>query len=152
MVRKDLIQDFKDGKVNCIIHGCNCFCKMGAGIARAIKEEFPKAYEADMATLTNSEDNFYKLGKYSYCKVDQGYIFNAYTQFRYGTDRPHVEYTAISDSLRRIAGFIHETPELHNVKIGMPKIGCGLAGGDWSIVEGLVEDALGHLDTTVYYL
>jgi len=46
----DLIQLAKNGQFDLIAHGCNCFCTMGAGIAKAVKEVFPAAFEADEAT------------------------------------------------------------------------------------------------------
>lgn len=48
--RGDLIKLAKKGKFDIIVHGCNCFCEMGAGIARQIKKTFPEAYRADMET------------------------------------------------------------------------------------------------------
>ena len=38
-------------------------------------------------------------------------------------------------------------------KIAIPKIGCGLAGGDWNIVEQLINDTVGDdLEIWVYEL
>ena len=46
----DLLQYAQEGVFDVIIHGCNCFCTMGAGIAKAIKARFPEAYQADCQT------------------------------------------------------------------------------------------------------
>lgn len=43
IVHGDLIQLALAGQFDVIIHGCNCFCTMGAGIAKAIRQEFPEA-------------------------------------------------------------------------------------------------------------
>ena len=55
---------------------------MGAGIAKSIKQLFPAAYEADLATEKGSRD---KLGTFSSATVDcdgrELTIVNAYTQF-----------------------------------------------------------------------
>ncbi|RYF46165.1 MAG: phosphatase, partial [Cytophagaceae bacterium] len=40
----DLVQKAKVGEFDVIVHGCNCFCQMGAGIAKTIKQVFPAAY------------------------------------------------------------------------------------------------------------
>jgi hypothetical protein len=34
----------------------------------------------------------------------------------------------------------------------MPRIGCGLAGGDWNKIEAIINETLGEkgLDVTVY--
>jgi len=39
---KDIFSDSN----HIIVHGCNCFCTMGAGIAKTIKELYPSAYLA----------------------------------------------------------------------------------------------------------
>lgn len=43
----DLIEMAEHGDFDVIVHGCNCFCTMGAGIALQIKHHFPEAYYAD---------------------------------------------------------------------------------------------------------
>jgi len=49
-IKGDLIALALSGKFDVIVHGSNCFCTMGAGIAKTIKETFPAAYRADLAT------------------------------------------------------------------------------------------------------
>ncbi len=61
-IEGDLIRLANLGHFDVIIHGCNCFCTMGAGIAKAIREQYPAAYEADLAT---EKGNRGKLGSYS---------------------------------------------------------------------------------------
>lgn len=46
-LRGDLLAYALNGKINVIVHGCNCFCNMGAGIAKQIKNTFPEAFDAD---------------------------------------------------------------------------------------------------------
>jgi O-acetyl-ADP-ribose deacetylase (regulator of RNase III) len=49
-VKEDI---FQVGKldIHAIIHQANCHCTMGSGIAKFIRERFPKAYEADCKTV-----------------------------------------------------------------------------------------------------
>ena len=42
-IRGDLLQFALDGEFEAIVHGCNCQCVMGKGIALAIKQRFPEA-------------------------------------------------------------------------------------------------------------
>jgi len=83
-VQGDLIQLALDKKFDVIIHGCNCFCTMGAGIARSIKTEFPEAYKADCLT---TRGDHHKLGTISTITVIRDEheitIVNAYAQFHY---------------------------------------------------------------------
>ena len=37
-------------------------------------------------------------------------------------------------------------------RVAMPRIGCGLAGGDWRTVRAIVERAMADLDVAVYVL
>ena len=43
IVKGDLLQMGKDGTFDIILHGCNCFNTMGAGIAAQIATKFPDA-------------------------------------------------------------------------------------------------------------
>jgi len=46
----DLLDLASNGELDVIIHGCNCFNTMGAGIAKLIKSRWPEAYQADLST------------------------------------------------------------------------------------------------------
>ena len=41
VIEGDLIQLALTGEFDVIIHGCNCFCAMVAGIAQSIRSVFP---------------------------------------------------------------------------------------------------------------
>ncbi len=36
-----------------------------------------------------------------------------------------------------------------DLRIGIPKIGCGLAGGDWKVVEQIIKEHLSEHDLTI---
>jgi len=61
VLKGDLIQIALAGRFDVIIHGCNCFCTMGAGIAKLIRDNFPEAYQADLETVVGNKE---KLGTY----------------------------------------------------------------------------------------
>lgn len=50
-VKGNLIEALKSGSVQAIAHQANCFNTMGSGVALAIKNAFPEAYEADCKTV-----------------------------------------------------------------------------------------------------
>ena len=54
----DLLQLALAGHFDVIVHGCNCQCTMGAGIAKAIKLRFPLAFAADQATTAGDRGKF----------------------------------------------------------------------------------------------
>ncbi len=147
-IKGDLIQLALSKKFDLIIHGCNCFCSMGAGIARQIRETFPDAYQADIATTPGDKN---KLGKYSQADIQINgkslTIINGYTQYHYSGPNVLVDYeaTMILFSLIKI-NFSGKT-------IGYPKIGAGLAKGDWEKISTIIDHQLeGENHTMVEYL
>lgn len=46
VIKGDLVELALEGKFDVIIHGCNCFNTMNAGIAKQIKRIFSEANEA----------------------------------------------------------------------------------------------------------
>ncbi len=126
-----LISNFKDKSYDAIVHGCNCFHTMGAGIAKIIKNNFPLSYEADLETRKGDKN---KLGTYSIAHTDYGLIINAYTQFNYTTKKVNCDYDAIEKVFKNI------NIDFKNKIIGIPKIGAGLAGGNWNKILKIIED------------
>lgn len=126
------------------IHGCNCFCVMGAGIAPL----FAKAFGADKFPLEDKkfEGSINKLGMIDskLINVTKGavHIVNAYTQ--YGTGGAHpLDLQALQLCLRKV------NMRFKGQRIGLPKIGCGLGGGDWSKVKKLIQTELTDCKVTV---
>ncbi|MFA6572188.1 MAG: macro domain-containing protein [Bacteroidota bacterium] len=139
----DLIFLALSGQFNVIAHGCNCFVTMGAGIAAQIKDVFPEAYAADQ--LTNKGD-LRKLGTLSMgeSKTSSGnklLIVNLYTQYMWGKttelETQDDRYAAIRQSLKLLNKIV--TPDDN---IGLPKIGAGLAGGNWGVISKIIYEEL----------
>lgn len=144
----NLIAAAENGDIDVLVHGCNCFCVMGAGIARAIKEQYPNAYYIDQQTARGDVN---KLGTingvfYTTSLGNTLAIVNAYTQFSFGHDQVHADYTAIRNCMMEIK------KKFSGRRIGLPMIGCGLAGGDWNIVSVIIDEELGDEDVTIMYL
>src|ERR1700742_724361 len=96
ILKGDLLKLASEGCFDVIVHGANCQCVMGAGIAKAIREVFPKAYQADLETPKGSPA---KLGTISFAEVHRGdrplWVVNAYTQFHYRGTGVRVDYDAV---------------------------------------------------------
>lgn len=130
----------KDEDAVVIVHCCNCFHTMGAGLALKIKNKYPGAYKADCDTPYG--DNR-KMGNFSYFFAKDGKIIvNLYAQYRYGSDKPHFCSQSFIKGLQKLKGFlkmIFKHPNKYPV-IGVPKfIGCGLAGGNWEEVREILN-------------
>ncbi|MCK5163195.1 MAG: macro domain-containing protein, partial [Desulfobacula sp.] len=134
ILKGDLIQFAMTGRFDVIIHGCNCFCTMGAGIAKLIRDNFPEAYQADLKTGMGDQG---KLGKYSQARIQRnGSIFiivNGYTQYDFSGHGVLVDYGAVRKLFARIKN------DFTNQRIGYPKIGAGLAKGDWEMISGIIN-------------
>lgn len=142
-VKGNLIDLAEQGEFDLIVHGCNCFHAMGGGIAREISHRYPEAEAADDATEMGSRE---KLGDFSFATVNnQGHSFiivNAYTQYRWSGTQDVFEYEAFEAFLNRLHTFMYSlSNQLPGaVRVGFPKIGCGLAKGDESrIMESLLS-------------
>lgn len=140
-VRGDLLQLARDGRFDVVVHGCNCQCQMGKGIALTIKNEFPEAYEADKSTIKGDEA---KLVTISFAQINRPnvsfVIVNAYTQFHWRGVAVKADYEAIRQAMRMVK------QRFSGRRIGYPKIGAGLAGGDWSLISEIIEEELAGED------
>lgn len=138
----DLVALAKDGRFDVIAHGCNCFCTMNSGIAPQIRRAFPGVYEVDCATVRGDET---KMGTYS--KFDTGslVVLNCYTQYTYGTEKRQVDYDALQSVFRWIK-FEFGGKQL---RFGFPRIGAGLAGGDWNIISEIIEREMADEDVVI---
>lgn len=151
-VKGDLIKLALEGEFDVIVHGCNCFVTMGAGIASQIRRIFPSAYRADieyskgmnemnkLGTLSSAKIEFYNNPDEMTEKTGEVTVVNAYTQFNPGRD---LSYSALRLCLHKI-NHIYA-----GKKIGLPQIGCGIAGGDWVCVHAYIVRELKDCDVTI---
>jgi O-acetyl-ADP-ribose deacetylase (regulator of RNase III) len=83
-----------------LVHGCNAQGVMGSGVARLIRDKWPKAFRYYRDAYDRGD---LKLGTTVWVNVRDKVVINAITQDRYGTDRVHVDYEAgIRASFRKI--------------------------------------------------
>jgi len=143
-IKGDLIEIAKKGgEFNTIMHGANCFSTMGSGIAKQIKDNFPNAYLAD---TKDPRSPLQRLGDFSWEiekseNEDSLAVINLYQQFEPGRN---LDYDALRLGLRKV-NFIFK-----NHQIGLPKfMGCGIAGGDWNIVEQIIKEELKDCKVTI---
>jgi len=143
-IKGDLIKIAQEGGFDVIVHGCNCHCTMGAGIAKAIKAAFPPAYEADRTTQKGDRT---KLGSCSAaeCTLNHGkvVVINAYTQYDWRGSGCKADYDAIRSCMKWIA------QRYSGKRIGLPRIGAGLAGGDWNIIRKIISEETKNETITV---
>lgn len=149
----DLIKLALGGSFDVITHGCNCQSNMGAGIA----PQMAKAFQCDRFKYEGSKyrGNINKLGNIDYeepilASGKKLIVVNSYTQYRYGRNHTDgvskpLDYEALTLCMRKI-NFLFEGM---GMRIGLPKIGAGLAGGDWSVIEGIIQKELRDMIVTI---
>ncbi len=130
--------------VNIIVHGCNCFHRMKSGVAGLISAKWPEVAKADIEFTKYGDRG--KLGQILEVPVAPNFsVINAYTQYDYGTDTPKIDYAAFEKAM----SLVYEHFALPWNLIAMPKIGAGLAGGDWQILEKILWKIFKDFDVLV---
>jgi O-acetyl-ADP-ribose deacetylase (regulator of RNase III) len=147
--------DLFSTEITTIIHGCNAQVVMGSGVAKIIRERYPKAYDRYVA---HGRDYGLQLGEIIVVPCGDRLqdpanfkiIVNAITQERYGNDGSrYVSYDAVSEAMKRV----NSMAEIYGVKeVAMPQIGAGLGGGDWQVISAIIESELKAVQPVVYIL
>ena len=157
----NIFSSLPNGEHKVIVHGCNCLGVMGSGIAKTIKDLYPEAYAVYKEQEKKQGLN---LGGFSWVTIPEKRItiVNLLTQAITGGVRP-VSYDAIVSGFENIRNEcgkqydnLHSNSAEHGrhdpsawlsegqtkFNISFPAIGCGLGGGDWSIVEVIINKTL----------
>ena len=118
-----------DSKADILCHQVNCQGAFGYGIAGQVKKLFPEVEKL--------------LGRVSAQPVEKDgrwfLIGNLYGQDDYGRKKQvYTDYDALERAMGEIRSFLEARDK--NETVAFPyKIGCGSAGGDWSIVEDIIK-------------
>ena len=119
-----------------ILHGCNTKGVMGAGIAKQIAVKYPDVY-SEYVRYCRWDDI---LGEALFVKVSPTLVIgNLFTQDSFGRDPTmrYVSYDAVDNAFKRISYLEEPDTEIH-----FPKIGAGLANGDWTVIQSIIEHRL----------
>ena len=141
--------DLLQANADLIVHQVNCQGVMGAGVARQIREQFPKTYETYKEFCKPYVGKTHKLlGQCLYVEEEPFIICNAFGQDFYYRNSVQTQYDKLEQCFYDIA------EKYHGKSIALPwKIGCGLAGGDWNVVYEMIFNILaveGHCKVTLY--
>ncbi len=130
-----------------IAHGCNCSGGFGSGFAKAVAERYPSV---KMGYLYRYNTCGWRLGFVQILGVGDGSgreVANCATQQRYGRpdEGPYVSYEAVRQVIKEL---VRSWPD----GFAMPKVGAGLAGGNWDIISKIIEEESGLVEVRVYSL
>lgn len=142
--------DLLEATEDIICHGVNCVGGFGSGVAGQIAKKWP---EVRNHYLARHCDDDWRLGDVQFVQIDKRkYVANCATQLAYlPRGKQHVDYGAILRCMNEVKAFAWAGDRwTMPYSIAIPKIGCGLAGGDWEIVKKILEDVFHDYDCTVY--
>lgn len=133
-----------------IAHICNDVGGWGKGFVLAISKRWAAPEKNYREWYRDRAENDFSLGNIRLVLAEQDiYVANMIGQHGIkstpGTGIP-IRYEAIESCLEKLAT---EAKQL-NASVHMPRIGCGLAGGKWEVIEPLIEKTLLKNDIDVY--
>ena len=123
-----------------IAHVCNTEGYWGKGFVKAITSRWYKP-EARYRTWAEENNDQLPLGMVQPVRVEPDlWVLNMIAQegIRPQDGVPPIRYEALRTCLGKAAGYAKEK----GASIHMPRIGAGLAGGDWVVIEGIIQDEL----------
>lgn len=129
-----------------ICHQVNCRGVMGAGIAKQVKDTWPEVYNDYIKAIQN-HPKCCPLGEITATKINNNQVvINMFAQDRYGHGIRFTDYEAFYKCLERIRDLTNS-----NSTIAFPYgIGCGLGGGDWKIIETMIQNVLKDRKVYIY--
>jgi O-acetyl-ADP-ribose deacetylase (regulator of RNase III) len=115
--------------------------KWGKGFVLAISKRWKEPEARYRSWHAQGEKGHFILGAVQFVQAEKYiWIANMVAQHGIGTGSsgPPIRYDSLAQCLRITADQAQEL----SASIHMPRIGCGLAGGDWKKVEPLIEEHL----------
>ena len=149
-VKGDATRPVGDGdKIIC--HICNNIGAWGAGFVLALSARWkePERHYREWY----ARENTLKLGDVQFIQVEDDVIVTnmiAQDNLLTSSNTIPVQYDAVEMCLRQVAYIAKK----QGASVHMPRIGCGLGGGEWSRIEDIVQRTLLEDDVpvTVYDL
>jgi len=136
-----------DASERLIVHGNNPFGVWGAGLARAARIRYPRAHDRFKEAVRKKGP--LPLG---YCDVfdlgDGRYLVSAVTQSKIASypGENVVSLEGISVAFERINNVARD----FKFDVAIPKIGAGLAGGNWEEISEVINEATPDAPVTLY--
>ena len=145
--------DLMKAKENVIAHQVNCKGVMGAGIAKLIRHQFLTASQYKQYQEICKSFGEELLGKCYLMRIagNKRYVANLWGENEPTGIRQDTDYGALKNALKEL----ELTVSQNNLTVALPSyLGCGLAGGDWQVVYGMIQEVFCHssVPVTIYYL
>ncbi len=134
-----------------IAHVCNDIGRWGKGFVLALSRRSPEPERAFLRWFAGREENDYALGSVQFVQLEIDLcVANMIGQHKVRLEDDEgpapVRYHAIEQALAKVG---EKALELQ-ASVHMPRIGCGLAGGEWEKIEPLIIKNLSQRDVEVF--
>lgn len=153
-----------DAEEQIIVHGCNAQGVMRSGVAKAIREKYPRAFEEYENTFILQKKKLL-VGQVIWSFPDGEFeifpgngkhiIANGITQQFYGYEGArYVSYAAIEMVFDNVKKMVEKMEKEFGSAptVAIPRIGAGLGGGNWDEIAAIIEKAMGEHTVVVYDL
>lgn len=150
-----------DATEDIIAHQVNCRGVMGAGVARQIKNSFPRAFQQYRELCEMYKENPSKLlgtcQLVKECQEDHHVVIaNLFGQERYGFAGTYTDEVALREAFRSLVAKINTSSVITGnptKSVAMPYgIGCGFGGGHWPRIYEIIEQEFGNIEVVLYKL
>ena len=138
--------------VKVITNICNVIGGCGKGFVLSLCINWKMTDEAYRQWYKSQEE--FTLGAVQFVNVENKlYVANMIGQhgiYKDSKGLPPIRYDAVRQCLKEVALFTIA----HKASVHMPRIGCGLAGGKWELMEQIIKEELitKEIAVTVYDL
>jgi O-acetyl-ADP-ribose deacetylase (regulator of RNase III) len=134
--------------ITCICHIVNCKGVMGAGLAKEIRDCFPNESQPYFELCERNNKIFRESSELlGTALIIDGFskrICHLFAQDEYGRTKRHLNYEALYVSLESLRNQLKDN---QNTVLAFPKnMGCGLAGGNWTIVKTVIYEIFKDTD------
>jgi O-acetyl-ADP-ribose deacetylase (regulator of RNase III) len=159
-IKGDATHPIKEHALIC--HVCNNVGGWGKGFVLALSKRWPepeRAYRDWFDGIFEEpqiiDDKQFKLGNVQFVPIltegNNFWVANMIAQNNTRkrndlSDKVYIDYDTLNITLDKTFKFAKEK----QLTVHMPRIGCGLAGGKWDLIEPLLEVAAKNIGTYIY--
>lgn len=115
----------------------NCQGVMGSGLAKQIRDKWPKVYEEYRANYNSVGYDVLLLGRVTFTFISENLsVCNIFGQLNYGYDgKRYTDYGALKTAFDKI-----ECSDFYEKELYFPyNFGCDRGGADWQIVSKMID-------------
>lgn len=150
METKRYIGDVLTSKADVVVHQCNTSGGFGSGVARAVRDRFPRVYEQYRKAVGKIGLGMCQVVHTAPGTEGDRLVANLFGQESYGYDRKrYTNYEGIYTALEKLRDYCLS----HGLKsVAFPwKMSCDRGGADWRVVCTMIQVVFEPTEITVEF-